>query len=296
VNRTLSIGKDSKLGLVCMTVGPEIRFRTMTRTRFRSLTPARRQNQLREIYRANLQTVFLALSYCAENSIGLYRATSDLFPLCDYAAGKLLLQELAPEMANFGPAADRLGVRVVLHPDQYVVLNSRSPAVVRNSLKIMAHHGRVFDGFGLPRSSWSAMILHGGKSGREAELIQTIVSLPEPVRSRLVLENDEFAYGAADILRICRAAGVPMVFDAHHHAVKERLSSYDDPTISFFVREAAGTWPDPQWQIVHLSNGDRSFLDPRHSDTIMQIPSAYRGVPWIEVEAKAKEIAIKKLC
>jgi hypothetical protein len=33
------------------------------------------------------------------------------------------------------------------------------------------------------------------------------------VRSRLTLENDGHAYGAAEVLAVCRAAGVPMVFD-----------------------------------------------------------------------------------
>ena len=50
-------------------------------------------------------------------------------------------------------------------------------------------------------------------------------SLPEAVRLRLVLENDEYAFGAAEILDVCRRAGVPMVFDAHHHVIREKLDS-----------------------------------------------------------------------
>jgi UV DNA damage endonuclease len=58
---------------------------------------------------------------------------------------------------------------------------------------------------------------------------------------------------------------------------------------------ASTTWPDPQWQLVHISNGSESFNDPHHSDLITVMPSAYRNAPWIEVEAKLKEQAIDKL-
>ena len=61
------------------------------------------------------------------------------------------------------------------------------------------------------------------------------------------------------------------------------------------VAAAATTWPDPAWQVVHLSNGKGGFLDREHSDLIEQVPPAYRNVPWIEVEAKGKETAIAQL-
>jgi UV DNA damage endonuclease len=58
---------------------------------------------------------------------------------------------------------------------------------------------------------------------------------------------------------------------------------------------ARSTWSIPDWQLVHISNGNQSFADRRHSDIIATMPSAYRNVPWIEVEAKQKEVAIAKL-
>jgi UV DNA damage endonuclease len=139
------------------------------------------------------------------------------------------------------------------------------------------------------------MTLHGGKGDRSERLIQVINELPDEIRSRLVLENDEKTYGAAQILDICRRAAVPMVFDAHHHVCKEKLTSYDDPSVAKMVAAARDTWPVPAWQMVHISNGKAFFNDPRHSDFITEMPAAYRDVPWIEVEAKSKEEAIERL-
>jgi UV DNA damage endonuclease len=58
---------------------------------------------------------------------------------------------------------------------------------------------------------------------------------------------------------------------------------------------ARETWAVPEWQLVHISNGRDSFNDRNHSDFIASMPAAFRQAPWIEVEAKQKELAIERL-
>lgn len=281
-----------KLGLVCMTIGPEIRFRTITRTRFLGLTPLEQVLKLAEIYAQNLSTLLGALNYCAEHDIFLYRMPCEPFPMNEHTVGKRVLLELASELAVFGVEAKRLGIRVLMHPDQFIVLNSISPHVVTQSIGILERYALVFDLLGLPRLPWSALIIHGGKIGRPDELVSIIAALPDSIRTRLVLENDERAYSATEILDVCHRAGVPMVFDAHHHIVKEKLDTYDHPSIAKMIRAARETWSKPEWQLAHISNGREFFNDPRHSDLITSFPIVYIEVPWVEVEAKHKEEAI----
>ncbi|HWG85753.1 MAG TPA: UV DNA damage repair endonuclease UvsE [Deinococcales bacterium] len=285
------------LGLVCITVSDEVRYRTVTRTRYLQLPPDERREKLRDLYRSNTLTLLRALDYCAARGIRLYRVTSDLYPMSDLedGTGREVLQELAPELARVGPRARELGVRVVIHPDQFVVLSSESETVRRNSVGILAGHARNLDMMGLPRNTWTAMNVHGGKGGRSRALIDCIATLPEGIRSRLTLENDERAYGAAEILEVCREAGVPMVFDAHHHVVREKLPSLDDPSVEGFTALARETWTPPEWQLVHVSNGRDGIGDHRHHDLVTQVPRAFERVQWIEVEAKAKEVAIEAL-
>jgi UV DNA damage endonuclease len=61
------------------------------------------------------------------------------------------------------------------------------------------------------------------------------------------------------------------------------------------VDAARATWPVPAWQLAHISNGRERFGDRHHSDLVTEMPSSYRRVPWIEVEAKHKELAVEKL-
>lgn len=139
------------------------------------------------------------------------------------------------------------------------------------------------------------MIIHGGKGDRSEKLIETIKSLPPEIRARLAFENDENAYSAADILKVCLATGQPMVFDSHHHICHEQLDSYDDTSVTEMLEAARTTWPHPEWQLVHLSNGKESFNDRRHSDLITTVPTSYNKPIWVEVEAKGKEQAIRQL-
>jgi len=288
-------GERPHMGLVCVTASEEVRFRTITRTRYLKLSATEKEVTLQALYHDNLERLHRALSFCEQHQIKLYRLSSDLFPQSDDEFGTNILEEMADEMGQIGERAREIGIRLVLHPDQFVVLNSESPQIVENSRKILDRHARNLDLFGLERSAWAVMMIHGGKGNRSEQLIQTIGELPEGVRRRLALENDEYTYSAAAILNICHKAGVPMVFDVHHYVCNLGLDSYEDPGLAEMLAAARQTWPKPEWQLVHLSNGKEAFGDRRHSDFIELVPGALRNAPWIEVEAKAKEQAIAHL-
>jgi UV DNA damage endonuclease len=283
------------LGLVCITVSNEVRYRTITRKRLLSLTLSEQESVLSELYLHNIGTLYRALDFCAANHISLYRISSQVFPFADEAIGIDILSGLQGELGDVGTLANLRGLRLVIHPDQFVVLNSDSSTVVQNSLKILAMHARTLDYLQQPRSAWALLEIHGGKGKRSHELIAAIGDLPPNIRTRLVLENDEYIYSAAEILEICHAAHVPMVFDAHHHVCHEKIESYNDPSVYNFVEAARATWPTAEWQLAHISNGREFFTDRRHSDLIGEMPDAYKEIHWIEVEAKSKEIAIRHL-
>jgi UV DNA damage endonuclease len=286
-----------QLGLVCITFSKEVRFRTITRTRYLQLGEQQRAKILKELYGDNSERLNKALTFCQQHGIRLYRMSSGLFPMSDMedGIGASILESMSNDLAKIGQTAEKWKIRMVLHPEQYVVLSSDSPQVLATSIKILERHARTMDLMNLPRSCWSLINIHGGKSQRSQQLVQVISELPENIKSRLTLENDEYAYSASEILEVCRAAGIPMVFDAHHHICHESLDSYDDPSVAEMFYAARETWVNSQWQVVHISNGEEAFNDRKHSDLINAMPDVYRQAPWIEVEAKGKEEAIAHL-
>ena len=285
----------NNLGLVCITTSDEVRYKTVTRKTLLALDEAAQTEKLRSIYAENIARLKKAVSFCLANDINLYRMTSNLFPFSDEESGAKILEEFTENLAEIGKHALEKGLRLVLHPDQFVVLSSDSPNVVENSVKILKMHAKTMDLLCQPRSEWAAMNIHGGKSNRADRMVENIKKLPEEIRSRLVLENDEHAYSSNEILDICRRAEVPMVFDAHHHICREKLEDYNDESVEKTFWAARETWQNPELQMVHISNGREKFGDRAHSDLIFTMPEVFRFAPWIEVEAKHKEMAIAKL-
>ena len=283
------------LGLVCITVSRDVRYRALTRKRLLEHGEDGQRRLLEDIYRDNLQVLDNALRYCEKEGINLYRMPSSIFPFADEPFGLAILREFAPMLARTGQRAIARGIRLVMHPDQFVVLSSDSEGVVANSIKILQMHADIMDLLEQPRSPWALLEIHGGKSDRADALVERIRALPDAIRTRLCLENDEYAYSADEILDVCLRAGVPMVFDAHHHIVHEKLDSYEHPSVAEMLRKARATWPDPAQQLVHISNGREGFNDRQHSDLIATMPSCYLSAPYIEIEAKHKEEAIRGL-
>ena len=284
-----------ELGLVCITASKAVRYRTVTRKRLFQFDQLEQARMLRDLYADNLRRLEQAIEFCSANQIHLYRLSSALFPFADDVIGEKILEEIEAEIGLVGDRASYLNIRLVLHPDQFVVLSSDRPEVIENSIKILKTHARIMDFLRLPQSPWALMNIHGGKGDRAERLIRVIQSLPDNVRSRLTLENDEYTYSSQDIFAVCQAAKVSMLFDAHHHVIHEHLDTYEDSSVAAMLEAARSTWATPEWQVVHISNGAEAFRDQRHSDYITVMPSAYRYAPWIEVEAKQKELAIKKL-
>ena len=285
----------SNLGLVCITNSEAVRYKTVTRKRLLSFDIPTQEEMLRALYKENIVRINNAIEFCAANNINLYRLTSGLFPFSDEPIGAAILDEFTAVLGVTGNKANGNSLRIVMHPDQFVVLSSDSETVIENSVKILKMHARTLDLLNQPRSEWATMNIHGGKGDRFEKLVASIEKLPENIRSRIAFENDEHAYSAAQILEVCRRADVPMVFDAHHHVCREKLEDYNDESVSEMFWAARETWKNPEHQLVHISNGRDRFQDRAHHDLIFTMPEVFRFAPWIEVEAKHKEIAIEKL-
>ncbi|MBA3335821.1 MAG: UV DNA damage repair endonuclease UvsE [Acidobacteria bacterium] len=285
----------NNLGLVCITTSDAVRYKTVTRKRLLSFDEVTQIEMLRALYTENVARVEKAVEFCVANEISLYRLTSGLFPFSDEEIGANILTEFAEPLAETGKKALENGLRIVMHPDQFVVLSSDSEDVIKNSVKILKMHAATLDLLGQPRSEWATMNIHGGKGDRIDKLVDSIEKLPEEIRTRVAFENDEYSYSSNQILEVCRRAQVPMVFDAHHHICREKLDDYNNKSVEDAFWAARATWKNPENQLVHISNGREHFQDRAHHDLVFEMPDVFRFASWIEVEAKHKELAINKI-
>ena len=186
------------------------------------------------------------------------------------------------------------GIRLTFHPDQFTLLSSPDASVTARSLDELAYHAEVAELIGA-----DVITLHGGggygdKSAALQRLTAVLDHLPPPLRSRLVLENDDRVYAPSDLLPVCNATGIPFVYDVHHHRCLP-----DGLTIEEVTERALATWSrEPLFHLSSPREGWQSTNPRPHHDFIDldDLPLCWCGLAMtVEVEAKAKEIALRRL-
>jgi UV DNA damage endonuclease len=284
-----------KLGLCCLTSDGVISYKTITKKRFDSLSDKDKYTALAKIYKANIDMFVSAINYCATNDIKMYRVTSHLFPFYETEIGVSILATLSNELKTIGNTAKTLDIRVVMHPDQWVVLSSDSSETISRSVDELIHHAIMFDLMGFSRTHFNLLNVHGGKRGNSTTLIKVINDLPHRIKSRLTLENDERCYSTKELFKVHELTNVPILFDFHHSLVNNKLCSYNHRIIKQEFELAKSTWGNSTDVTTHISNGTTGLLDSRHSDYITNFPEVMLDAPWVEVEARSKELALRQL-
>jgi UV DNA damage endonuclease len=249
---------------------------------------------------ANAEALLESLKYCAANGIGCFRIGSSILPIKTHPLVGYSVEELPNAAAiiqtfrECGAYAAEHKIRTVFHPDQFVVLNSPRVEVVENSIRDLEYHAQV--------AEWvraDVINIHaGGAYGDKAAALETFARnldrLPPAVRSRLTVENDDKIFTPSDLLPMCRSAGLPLVYDVHHHRCLR-----DQLTIEQATALAIETWD--REPLFHLSSPLEGWTGPqphRHHDYIdvRDFPECWRNLTaTVEVEAKAKELAVARL-
>jgi UV DNA damage endonuclease len=108
------------------------------------------------------------------------------------------------------------------------------------------------------------------------------------------LENDDRVYTPSDLLPICAATGIPFVYDVHHHRCLA-----DGRTVEAITEHALATWNrEPLFHLSSPKDGWQSANPRPHHDFIdpADLPSCWLPLTiTVEVEAKAKELALQRL-
>jgi UV DNA damage endonuclease len=141
--------------------------------------------------------------------------------------------------------------------------------------------------------------IHGGgafgdKEKALADFARNLKRLSSRARKRLTVENDDKIYTPADLLPLCRAEGVPLVYDVHHHRCNPDDMSEEEAT-----EHAVATWDrEPSCHISSPIEGWKGPKPERHHDFIdvKDFPKCWHDLDLtVEVEAKAKEVAVLRL-
>jgi UV DNA damage endonuclease len=192
-------------------------------------------------------------------------------------------------------------VRLSLHPDQFVVLNSERETVRDASLRELEFQCWVAEVVGADTVTLHVGGATGGKPAALDRLERAVDVLTPRARTRLALENDDRLFAPEDLLPFCARTGLALVYDSHHHRCNPDSLSVEEATL-----RAAETWagrdatlsPAAREPYFHVSSPRDGWdaKNPRpHADYLdpADLPPLWRDMTLtVDVEAKAKERAV----
>ncbi len=292
-----------RLGLCCIFRQEPIRFRQTTAAALKKVSREEQLAKLSFLCTTNLLSLSKALEWVIANDVGAFRVLSPLFPRITHPDVSYTLEEL-PDFARIKTQCEKIrarrresDIRLSLHPDQFNVLSSPHPEVIKNTVIELEYQGMLAELIGADVINLHAGGVYGDKPAALIRLKDNFKLLSRRVQSRLSLENDDRSYTPADLLPICAELGIPMVYDVHHHrCLADGLSLEDATQQSIESWESLGR--EPYFHISSPRHGYNSQNPRPHAELVSaeDFPRQWLDIKTtVDVEAKAKELAVLKL-
>jgi len=261
-------------------------------------------NYASELGLQNCKDLLEIIKWNHDNGFNFFRITSNLFPWCSEYDLKHMpdYEAICNVLSEAGQYAIDNDIRITCHPGPFNVLTSPHPHVVDNCIKDLTTHGEVFDLMNLSRTPYNKINIHiggayGDKISSMKRFCENFHRLPNSVKSRLTVENDDKAsmYSVVDLYEgVYKVIGIPIVFDYHHHRFCTGGLTEEDA-----LEVAISTWNNIT-PVVHYSESrnieqeDDKIRPQAHSDYVYDYIDTYGNRVDIMVEAKAKELAVLK--
>ena len=205
-----------KIGYPC--INHSIGKKTITTFRLSSYN----EERLIQAINYNLDTLYEILNYNIKNDLMFFRISSEIIPFASHPICQLDWNDyFRSEFIKIGQLIKKHNIRISMHPDQFVVLNSPNEKVLENSINELKYHCNLLDTMCLAK----VQIHVGGVYGNKVQAIDRFIKTynnslqlaDDSIKNRLVIENDDHLYSLKDCLYINQCTGVPIVFDNFHY-------------------------------------------------------------------------------
>lgn len=232
------------------------------------------ESRLRELIEINLLGLYEILKWNKKNNIYLFRISSDIIPFASHPINQIDWEiDYKDELLKISHFIKENKMRVSMHPGQYVNINSPNTAVVESSLKELYWHNKFLDSLELDATH--RIILHVGgvysnKNLAIKNFIKTYTTMPDNVKARLSLENDDKSYTVWDVFNIHKEIGIPLIFDNLHHYINNSAKE-DDQDIENILKLFFSTWnAKTGCPKIHYSTQKDGAKSGSHAESINQ--------------------------
>jgi UV DNA damage endonuclease len=297
---------------------------------------------LEDLFRRNLIDLYKTIQWTVAHKIKFYRIASDIAPHCTnpnlmaekdrniYTTLVYPLEKFAKYFKKIGDCAKKNDLRLTFHPDLFNVLNSPDEKIVLKTFRDLHFHTVVLKLMGLDTNS--VLVLHGGgiyddKIESMKRWVVNFNKLPNHIKERVVLENDETGFSVEDCLKMSNSvesfmvnsptkiyknntdeSKVPVVFDIfHYYCYNAYLIKNQDSAVQKSISEllpiVKSTWDESNRVMkMHLSEQLIGSNPGSHSEFIDVIPQELidfvkkiKENIYLMCECKSKELCLLHL-
>jgi UV DNA damage endonuclease len=254
----------------------------------------------------NIADISKLIEWNAANGIDHLRLSSDIFPhFTDTETVPYTMTFAKDALHKAGECSRKHNHRITMHPGQFNQVGAKDSNVFDHTVNDLKMHADILDYMGVGEDG--ILCVHGGgvygdKESAIRRWIEQFDDLPRNVKNRLAIENCEKSYSVRDCLEISQACKIPLIYDCHHYYCYDQLHPNEKTEdINDMMDEVVESWKG-MCPCFHVSEQAPNKRVGAHSDYVEVIPDHMLTVPLkyntklhIEVEAKAKEAAIKHL-
>jgi UV DNA damage endonuclease len=253
--------------------------------------------KVRALVWENLTGLEAVLRWNAAHGVPLFRMGQALIPFASHPEFPYDWEaEHGDDLTNLGELARSLGIRLSMHPGQFIQPGSPKPGVSERSLVELRYAARVFTLIG---SQDSVLVLHMGGAYEDrpttaARFVETMRPETDVLRY-LALENDERVWTVQEIVATADDLGVPAIADAFHHGLNP-----GGLTLEEALDLSLPTW-DGRRPKLHLSSQDPTKQAGAHAyqvdveDWGTLVRALGGREADVMIEAKGKELALAAL-
>ena len=208
------------------------------------------------------------IDYNIDNRLLFFRISSGLVPFASHEVCETdWVGAFSGTFEKIGHVIRNANIRISMHPDQFVLINAIRPDVVEAGFRELTYHARVLDALGLGTDAKIQIHVggvYGDKDASIARFVDRYHDLPDPVQTRLVIENDDRCFTVRDGVRIHESIGIPVLFDWFHHELNNEGETGENA-----IESATATWNEtdgvPMMDYSSQALGERNG---KHTESI----------------------------
>jgi UV DNA damage endonuclease len=218
----------------------------------------------------NLEVLKDILDYNIQHDFLFFRISSDIIPFASHPICKFDWENYFKKgLFYIGQIVKDKKIRISMHPDHFVILNSPNNEVVEKGIREINYQSALLNAMKLDNTAKIQIHVGGtyndkiSSSDRFIKNYNTLLS--EEVRSRMAIENDDYRFSLNDCLKIHDKTNVPVLLDVFHHECKN-----DGLSVRDAISSADHTWEKNRDGVLMIdySNQEPNFRKGKHANTL----------------------------